>query len=48
MEKKIRKPCFVIGCITVSIGAHALGKDVAYNANDKAGPYTPHSSLLIL
>ena len=48
MEKKNGKPCFVIGCITVSIGAHALGHDVAYNANDRAGPYAPHSSLLIL
>ena len=48
MEKKNKKPCFVIGCIIVSIGSHALGEDVAYNADDKAGQYAPHSSLLIL
>ena len=38
MEKKNRKPYFAIGCITVSVGAHALGKDVAYNAMERLGP----------
>ena len=42
MEKKNRKPYFAIGCITVSVGARALGKDVAYNADDWAGPHAPH------
>ena len=47
-EKKNGKIRFAIGCINVSVGAHALGKDVAYNADDRVGPHAPHSSLLIL
>ena len=43
-----RKLRFAIGCINVSVGAHALGKDVAYNADERVGPHAPHSSLLIL
>ena len=48
--KKNRKPCFVIKNIIVSIGAHALGKDMAYNADMTGlGLMAPtHSSLLIL
>ena len=34
MEKKNGKPYFAVGCITVLVGAHALGNDVAYNADD--------------
>ena len=41
-EKKNRKTYFAIVCITVSFGAHGLGKDVAYNADDRAGPHAPH------
>ena len=48
MEKINRKLRFAIGCINVSVGAHALGKDVAYNADERVGPHAPHSSLLIL
>ena len=40
--KKNRKTYFTIGCVIVSVGAHALGKDVAYNADDRAGPHAPH------
>ena len=40
--KKNRKPYFAIGRIIVSVGAHALGQDVAYNADDRAGPHAPH------
>ena len=47
-EKKNGKIRFAIGCINVSVGAHALGKDVAYNADERVGPHAPHSSLLIL
>ena len=39
MEKINGTPCCAIKCITVSIGAHALGKDVACNADDRAGPW---------
>ena len=39
MEKINRTPCSAIKCITVSIGARALGKDVACNADDRAGPW---------
>ena len=38
MEKKNGKPVYAIGCITVAVGTHALGKDVAYNAEIGAGP----------
>ena len=48
METKNRKIHFAIGCISVSVGAHALGKDVAYNADDRVGPHAPRCSLLIL
>ena len=48
MDKKNKKLHFAIGCISVSVDAHALGKDVAYNADDKVGPHAPHCSLLIL
>ena len=30
--KKKQETYFTIGCVIVSVGAHALGKDVAYNA----------------
>ena len=48
MDKKNGKLDFAIGCINVSVGAHALDMDVAYNADDKVGPHAPHCSLLIL
>ena len=48
MDKKNRKLHVAIGCINVSVGAHALGKDVAYNADERVGHHAPHSSLLIL
>ena len=53
-DKKNRKPCYAIGCIIVSVGAHALGKDAAYNAEKRAGPQSPNpfpsvpGSLIIL
>ena len=46
MEKKNRKLRFAIGCVNVSVGAHALGKDVAYNADERVGPHAP--SFLII
>ena len=53
-DKKNRKPCYAIGCIIVSVGTHALGKDAAYNAEKGAGPQSPNpfpsvpGSLIIL
>ena len=41
-ENKNGKRCYAIGRITVLVGTHALGKDVAYNADDRAGPHAPH------
>ena len=42
MDKKNRKPYFVIAHVV----SHSLGKDAAYNADDRAGPYAPHFILI--
>ena len=36
-----RKLRLAIGCINVSVGAHALGKDVAYNADERGWASCP-------
>ena len=37
-EKKNGKPCFAIGCVSVVVSTHALGKHLAYSAKGNLVP----------